>query len=66
MIWEISPDDAGKNFVSIYNTAGEPVAETVGFETALQLVREHNRAVERALAAGLGIAGRYEQCQMMD
>ncbi|MFV0414298.1 MAG: hypothetical protein ACK5L3_13710 [Oscillospiraceae bacterium] len=55
MLWEISTDDASKDFVAIRATAGEIVVNYMDLEKALELVAEHNRAIECALCAGLNI-----------
>lgn len=49
MLWEISPDDADKDAVTIRNTNGEIIAPGIMFETALELVNAHNRGIEEAL-----------------
>ena len=55
MLWEISPDAAVQDAVRIRTTSGECFTAPLPLESAIEIVNEHNRAVERALAAGLGI-----------
>lgn len=56
MLWNISPDDANKNIVTIRDRQGVAVAAPVGMETALELVHEHNEAVYRIMVPCLDIA----------
>lgn len=55
-LWKIAPQDAANNLVAVRKLNGETVTLFLSMETALEIVEEHNKAVEYIFKTCFGVS----------